>query len=40
MMQSMSRLTGPLEPPSITKVNLQEKDVSLDIVKSTIPWFL
>ena len=37
MIQSMSRLTGFLETPSITKVNLQERDVSLDIFKSMIP---
>ena len=35
----MSELTGPPEPPSITTVNLQERDVSLDIFKSTIPYF-
>ena len=29
MIQSMSRLTGLPEPPVITKVNLQERDVSL-----------
>ena len=39
MIQSMSRLTGPSEPPPITKVNLQERDVSLDILKNTIPYF-
>ena len=39
MIQSMSRLTGLPEPPSITKVNLQERDVSQDIFKSTIPFY-
>ena len=38
MIQSMSRLIGLPEPPSITKVSLQERDVSLDIFKSTIPY--
>ena len=39
MIQAMSRLTGLLEPPCITKGNLQERDVSLDIFKSTINLF-
>ena len=37
MIQSMFGLP---EPPSITKVNLQERDVSLDILTSTIPVFI
>ena len=39
MIQSMSGLACQLELPSITKVNLQERDVSLHIFKSTIPYF-
>ena len=39
MIQSMSRLTGLPEPPSTTEVSLQERDVSLDIFKSTYPIF-
>ena len=38
MIQLMSGLTGPPEPPSITKVNLQGRDVSLDILKVQYPF--